>query len=196
MNRPTIRSAKLATLNFIKQCYFSYLSRPVGERPLYRAAARLRARRIVQIGLEMGRRSRRLLQIALWHHPTEQIRFTGIDLFEARPGDVPGMTLKQAHCVLGVTGVRVRLVPGDPLTALSRIANSLTGTDLVVVSADQDSQALRPAWLYIPRMLHPGSQVFVEESSASSGKPVFRALGRGQIERLAKCSPADRRHAA
>jgi hypothetical protein len=114
-----------------------------------------------------ARRATRMLSVAMRYRPQDRVSYAGIDLFEARPADVPGLKLKDAHRQLIRTGVQLRLVPGDPLAALSRSANSLTDTDLLVISAGHDPAVLEPAWFYIPRMLHDASLVFLEEQSGS-----------------------------
>ena len=83
--------------------------------------------------------------------------YTAIDQFESRGESQPRLSLKEAFHVLRPTGVKLQLVPGDPLSALSRIANSLAGTDLLLIAADQDRQSLAQAWKYVPRMLAPGA---------------------------------------
>jgi hypothetical protein len=114
-----------------------------------------------------ARRATRMLSVALRYHPQDRLSYTGIDLFDARPADLPGLKLKDAHRRLIRTGVQLRLAPGDPLTALARCANSLANTDVLVISAGHDPAVLEPAWFYIPRMLHDGSVVFLEEQSGS-----------------------------
>ena len=136
-----------------------------------------------------------MIEAASLHVPQGRIHYTGIDLFEARSSmDGPGVTLKMAHRLLKATGARTQLLPGDPLTALSREANCLTGTDLVIISARQDRSSLARAWFYVPRMLHPGSQVYVEEVGRGGRPPVLRRLAPDEIARLA--TPAPRRQAA
>jgi hypothetical protein len=124
-----------------------------------------------------------------------QICYTGVDQFEARTAaDGPGVTLKTAHRLLRATGARIRLLPGDPLMALSRAANGLAGTDLVVISAGHDPDVLAGAWFYLPRMLHGGSRVLVEEASRQGDGTVFRPMTVEGIGRLA--AAASRRRAA
>ena len=75
------------------------------------------------------------------------------------------MTLKQAHQRLAQTGAVVQLIPGDPQSALSRSANHLGGTQLMIVTeewmGDRD-----PAWFYVPRMLAPVSAVYLASNTA------------------------------
>jgi hypothetical protein len=84
-------------------------------------------------------------------------------------------------------------VPGDPYSALSAVANSLSGTDLVIVSADQDLQALAKAWFYLPRALSPSAAVYLEQPTAD-GRLSLRRVPAEELARLA--APPARRRAA
>lgn len=143
-------------------------------------------RSLVEIGVGMGRRAMRLLAVARRYRPEERLSYAGIDLFEARPGEAPGWSLKEAHRHLTKTGVQLRLIPGDPFSALARSANALTSSDLLVIAADHDADSLERAWFYIPRMLHPASLVFVEEQDAATGRLSFRRLNPAEILGAAK----------
>ena len=103
------------------------------------------------------------------------------------------MPLKVAHKRLKATGANVRVIPGDPLSALARTANGLQGTDLLVIAADQDTQSLTNAWFYVPRMLHDKSLVLIEDTSGH--QPRFRTLTCTDVETLAKGSASTRRAA-
>jgi hypothetical protein len=146
---------------------------------------RCRARNIVEMGIGDARRAERMIRLAQgWSHD-KPVRYTAIDLFETRRDELaPTLTLKNAFRKLKATGARVRVVPGDPLPALARVANSLTGTDLVLISADQDEASLEAAWFYVPRMLHSGSQVLFEEVEDSISR--WRILSHAQVRKLAE----------
>jgi hypothetical protein len=114
------------------------------------------------------------------------MHYAGIDLFELS-SDVgpPKLSLKSAHCKLKPTGAKVRLVPGDPFTALARSANEIGACDVIVVAGGHDPDALGRAWFYIPRLLHPGTQVFVERVGEAANVSVFELLSHEEIRRLA-----------
>jgi hypothetical protein len=173
----------LSAAGLLRFAYYAWLSKPAGERVLYRAINRRRLRRIVEIGLDSGLRAERMIWAAQ-RRGRDSVRYTGIDLFETRSSGAAPLGLKATYHRLRSTGARVQLAPGDPFTALARIANSLTGTDLLVISlsGDVDAEALERSWFYIPRMLHAGSQVFAEEESEKG--TVFRRLAQLEIERL------------
>ena len=185
----------MAATNQLGFLYLAYLSKPSIDRLVYRVIRQRRVRTIVELGVGIGQRARRMIEVAAIHAPPWEVRYAGIDLFEARSAsDGPGMTLKTAHRLLTATGARIRLLPGDPYTALSRAANSLVGTDLVVVSSRLDPDSLARAWFYVPRMLGERSQVLIEEQGEPGGPLVLRAISREEIAERA--AAALRRRAA
>lgn len=169
------------------------LSRPAHERPIYRLIRQIQARSIVEIGVQGGVGSQRLIEAALRFSPADEIRYTGIDLFEARPPQSPGLKLKDAHRTLKQLGVTVQVIPGDPFSALARSANTLTGTDLLLIRADQDAESLERSWFYVPRMLHEHSVVLRETHSSNGAR--FERVPHPQIEQWATPSSSLRRAA-
>ncbi len=180
-------------ISVLKLAYLTWLSRPAHERAIYQAIRRLAPLSIVEMGVGLGVRAQRMIAVAGRYRPDEQIRYTGIDLFEARSQPQTGLTLKAAHKQLKATGANARLIPGDPLSALARSANSLLSSDLLVISADQDRDSLQKSWFYVPRMLHEKSLVLIEEGTGKQAK--FRLLTAAQVERLATEHASTRRAA-
>jgi len=171
----------------------AYLSKPKNERSLYRAMRHSNSRSILEIGVKMAERSKKLIEVAQ-RFQQDEIQYTGIDLFEGRPQSDPGATLKSTHRTLGQTGAKIKLCPGDPQSALMRISNSLSDIDLVVIAADQDPESLARAWYYVPRMLHAESLVFVQQNDATGN---FQRLTALEIQRLADANqPTRTRRAA
>ncbi|MBL9123517.1 MAG: hypothetical protein JNG90_07775 [Planctomycetaceae bacterium] len=182
-------------MSLIRHIYLAYFSQPKSERVLYRLIRRHKIHRIVELGLGTGLRATRLIRAAQGATPGATIRYTGIDLFEARPDQSgPGLALKEAYRLLKTTGVQPQLVPGDPFSALARVANGLQGTELVLISADQDPAALAQAWFYLPRLLTPQSLIFSEAAEGPPGRRTLKQLTRLEVERLA--SAGERRRAA
>jgi hypothetical protein len=127
-----------------------------------------------------------MIKLAALQSSPGQIRYTGIDRFEARtPSDGPGLSVKAAHRMLSGTGARVQLLPGDPFSALARAANNLAGSELVVISAGHDPRSLARAWFYLPRMLAAGSCVMIEKRSGPEGEVSLRRMSAEHINRLA-----------
>lgn len=187
------RTFVLKKTSFARFAILSLLSRPAHERAIYRMIRELRAKTIVEMGVQAGVGSQRIIEAALRFSPADEIRYTGIDLFEARPPQSRGLKLIEAHRTLKRHGVQVQLIPGDPFSALARAANTLTGTDLIVIRGDQDPESLQRSWLYVPRMLHERSAVLRESNSATPA--CFETLQKAAIEQWAVASSSMRRAA-
>jgi predicted O-methyltransferase YrrM len=175
----------LKIAKFIRSSYLYYLSSPASDRWLYRLMRDRGVSSIVELGVGMGARASRMIEVALSRQRAAAVRYVGIDLFETRPQDKPGMTIKRAHKVLSPLGARVHLMPGDPFTALSRAANTLAGVDLLVIGADQDRESLAWAWFYVPRMLHEQSLVCLEGRDWRRGRLSYRLVSRSEVDALA-----------
>jgi hypothetical protein len=169
----------MSTIDFLKPIYLARFSKPVADRPIYRALSKQVCASIVEIGVGQAVRTQRILRLLRYYRPHSRICYTGIDLFEARPESCPGLSLKQSYQLLASDGVQVRLIPGDPLSALGRTANSLQGTDVLIISADQDGAALQQAWSFVPRMLHNDSIIFLEQPQGDETR--FTQLGYADI---------------
>lgn len=170
---------------FLRTLYLCYLSKPAELRPLYRLLKKeLRRRpicRITELGIGSGERTLRMLELC---GIADETTYCGIDLFEARQnGDGPGLALKAAHKLLAATGMKPKLVPGDPFSALARTANSLAQQDLIYVAADQDRESLAKAWFYVPRMLAPTTLVC--EETLVEGKLKLDVVSHDEVARRA-----------
>lgn len=179
--------------DWLKSFYYRYLSRPKCERPLFQHIYAARPLRIVELGMGTGERSRRLIEFAHHCQPEGSLKYFGVDWFEGRQDAPSGWSLKSAHQALKGRGAQVRLWPGDPFSALSRQANALAGTDLIVISADQDPEALARAWMYLPRMLHEATAVFIEEQTVDEGE-IESSYSRLRQDELEKLSGQQMRH--
>jgi hypothetical protein len=171
----------------LKYLYLSYLSKPAGDRVLYRAIGRRKVRKILEIGMGPSRRTLRMIDLAGRVSRGESVRYAAIDLFETRPPESsPGLPLKETHKLLKSTRAHVQLIPGDPASALSRSANALANMDLVIISADYDEASLAEAWFYLPRMLHANSAVYIESKTTATGMPQLTPLAAADITRRAQ----------
>ena len=182
----------MSALGTLQALYYCYAARPSSDRVLYQAIRRKRARSILELGVGTGRRAKRLIGMAQRHHAPEAVVYVGLDPFESRTSqDGPGTTLKIAYRTLRATGARVRLLPGEPLAVLAQAANTLGTVDLAVFSARLDPALLAEAWFYVPRLLHPQSELYVE-TELPDNRRAIRRLEPGEIAALA----ATRRRAA
>ncbi|MCI0358955.1 MAG: hypothetical protein L0211_10790 [Planctomycetaceae bacterium] len=186
--------------SLIRSSYLLYFAQPAADRTLYWAVRRKPIRTIVELGIGLGEaahyRTERLLEVAAWRRECLPLVYTAIDLFESRPASQPRLTLKRAFRELRATGAMARLIPGDPYSALLRMANALTGTDLLIVSAAIDQDSLAQAWRLVPRMIHPKTLVFQEDADAASGQASWRQLNCDEIHQLAAAANRAIRRAA
>jgi SAM-dependent methyltransferase len=173
--------------------YLTRFSKPASDRVLYRSILHQPVRRILELGIGTGQRAVRMLELAGLDLSAGSIAYTGVDLFEARTAmNGPGITLKMAYRLLRSTGATIRLLPGDPFSALARCANELGCFDFVVISAWHDTQSLARSWFYLPRMLHANSRIFLEQGRSDAGE--FREMSPADVQNLA--GAATRRRAA
>lgn len=180
----------------LKYLHLAYFAKPVADRTVYRTVRNTRAGNLVAIGVGSGELARKMIQLSADFTTRPQVRFTGIDLFELRNATKGSLSLKQAHSFFAPLNARVQLVPGDPCSALARIANSLPDMDLVLIRGDQDAESLERAWFYLPRMLHAKSVVLVEHVDAH-GQPVrYEELDFHAVRAKAAARPNATRRAA
>lgn len=173
--------------------HLSYFSKPAGDRILYRTLRRIRAAKILELGVGHGHRARRMIKAA--SRRAAPVSYAGIDLFESRTPSGDGLTLKQAHALLRPTEARIRLIPGDPFAALARMANEIGPCDLIVIGADQPADSLERAWFYLPRLLHAATAVFHETAASGEAPAHFQPVSHEEIRRRASLCGARRRAA-
>jgi hypothetical protein len=173
--------------------YLCRLCKPKAERALYRLLRQHRIRSIVELGLETHERCLRLIRLAKRCSPQDEVRYSSVDLFEARPAHLPHLTLKQTHQLLAASGATVRLIPGDAWTGLARSANQLTGTQLLLISPDHEPGTLAEAWFYVPRML-AASAIVLQATRGANGLE-FQRLSPDEIQARAAAVGRTRRAA-
>ena len=179
-----------------KYWYLCNFAKPAANRQLYQKLKRESVTSIVEIGVGQGERITALSKVMMQLRPHTNFRYTGIDLFEGRPQGATGLELREAHRRFSGLGLKVQLAPGDAYSALARLANSLTGTDWVFISADQDPEIVAKAMRFLPRMLGPESTVFIEERSGAGELLRYQELRKADIEaKVATQARAERRAA-
>lgn len=151
-------------MSFLKHLYHCYFSKPASDRALYRSVAQFEINSIVEVGISSIDRTVNMLELV--HRYTEQpVQYTGIDLFESEVRGSNKIGLKVAHVEFKKTGAKVKLMPGDPFSCLSRSVNLLGGTDLLIIGKNVDAESMSRSWFYVPRMLHEDSLVMIETQS-------------------------------
>ncbi|MEK6246867.1 MAG: hypothetical protein N2C12_01725 [Planctomycetales bacterium] len=177
----------------LKYLRLAYFSKPSCQRQLYRAVKRHGVRSILVLGVDVELAVPLIGIAGSNHSDSSAVSYTGIDLFESRPAGQTPASLKHVFKQLSGTCATIKLVPGDPYEGLSRTANSLLGTDLVIIGSDHVEEALCRAWFYLPRILHTDSLVY-QQGRRADGEIEYHPVSHSEIECLAKV--AARRRAA
>ncbi len=175
--------------------FLCWFSRPVEERPLYRMIRKHRIRAIVEVGIRDLAGSQRLIRLAQ-QGGESPVRYTGIDLFDARPSDQPHLTLKEAHRTLSRCGAVVRLIPGSAASVLATHANQLAGTQLLLIRTVGEPHDLGRAWYYVPRMLAAPGLTFVQSGAAAGPSATFRQVTSDEMDRWVLAAARPERSAA
>ncbi|MCH2183749.1 MAG: hypothetical protein MK108_17260 [Mariniblastus sp.] len=181
----------MPSISRLKYLQLRFLAKPKCDRQIYKLIAANRYRSILELGIHDIERTRNLIQVAQKFGLGGEVKYTGVDLFEGRPGGPAERPLKQVHQQLKPLGVKLQLVPGDPVQALNRIANAHTRTDLIIVSSECDTASLEQAWFYVPRMLHASSTVLLQPDTPLEP---FTSISRLEIERKAERETTRRRN--
>jgi hypothetical protein len=156
-------------------------SKPVSDRAVYRYVAAQAPRSILEIGLSSMERTCNLLQFAQRSAKTREIRYCGIDLFDARAAS-PTIRLKDAHCQLRKLVGAVRLIPGDLSAIHPGLANQIGNHDLVIATLSGNLEDCRPAATLLPRLIAENGRLLLREGG-EAGKD-YRILTRPEAEGL------------
>lgn len=182
---------KVKPLSALGYLNLSMLSKPASDRALYKAIKKNKFRSIIEIGMGDGQRALNMIRTAKRFSLTPSIRYTGVDLFDARENGSP-LPLIEMHRKLKTEDLKTQLVPGELASSIARIANSHVRTDMIVISAGFDEAELDSSWFFLPRMLHSTSNVFIQRDSEGQ----FQKMNRLQIEKLASNQTGQRSAAA
>lgn len=186
----------MSQLGSLKYTHLAYFSQPAADRTIYRALHKQPVCNIVELGVGTAVRAQRMIAMASGGDVDRKIHYTGIDFFEDRPASNPGIQLREAYRLLREMDVKVRLLPGDPFTVLARASNDLVGTDILVIDGDQDAESMSRAWMFVPRMIHDSTLIFLQEADKRGKATNFVQLTVDDVERLAGRGMHSARYAA
>jgi predicted O-methyltransferase YrrM len=169
----------------VRHFYLAHFSQPATDRAAYALIRKHKPRTIFEFGVGSAQRAERMIEMAAGAASAAEIAYTGVDQFEARPAIAPaGVSLKQAHCKLVASGARVRLLPGDAFSVLSRSPNKPGAADMIVIAADHDAAALARAWYLIERLAHPKTHILWQEPKPAAAG-AFRIVSHEELRILA-----------
>lgn len=168
----------LSFFGFLKLTRFS---KPSQDRVVYQLIKKNQYQSFVEVGLGDGTRCAKMVQAAMTVSPDANLRYTGIDLFDARDESQTPIKLIDMHKQMKGLPAKTQLVPGELDAAVQRIANSHLRTDLMLISAPLDEEKLQAVVPFMPRMLHSDSVVLLQREIDGP----FEQLNRLDIERMA-----------
>jgi hypothetical protein len=172
--------------------HLTMFAKPACDRAIFKLIRKNKYRSFIEIGMQDGSRCLNMIRVAKKFGMSTNLRYTGVDQFDARENQEQPLSLIEMHRRLKSSEAKIQLVPGDLQPAITRIANSHVRTDLIVISAGFDAQSLESSWFYFPRMLHSGSIVMIQKIHDGP----FTCLNRLQIEKLATPRPINKPMAA
>ena len=168
-------------ISAFKYFQMTWLSKPAPDRLIYKLIKQRSVGSIVEIGMEDGRRCCNMLAVAQKFNGDGKVKYTGVDLFDARDEDETPLKLIEMHRKLNAVDAKTQLVPGDLASALPRIANAHVRTDMVIISAGFEEEDLEATKMFLPRMLHPSSVVLIQDYQDEP----FYVHSRLEIEKMA-----------
>lgn len=135
------------------------LSKPIGDRPLYRAVRGRRVSSVLEINASSFQRSERLIHWLREQGMAEGFRYAVIDPFEMGGSD--RLTLKGCHSMLSKLGAKPFPVPmtGSLATALTRVAHTIGSVDLLVADCPAEQLDEATVRAIMPRIIHADSLV-------------------------------------
>ena len=166
----------LSTLGYYQ---LTLMSKPAADRVVYQLIKKNKFQSFLEIGMGTGDRCQQILRVAD-KFSAKPIRYTGIDLFDARPEG--SFKLIDMHKKLKAFEAKTQLVPGSVGPSIERIANSHLRTDMIIISPGTSMSELSSVVAFVPRMLHANSLVLIQ--SEAGGK--MKQLTRLDVERWTK----------
>jgi hypothetical protein len=187
-------NATLTGVQFLRQIYLTRFSRPAQNREIYRELYRAKPTSLFVLGVDSLPFVQELTELMHGWKPSERVRLALLDPFDARPAGTPRLTLRETNAHFADKPVRLTLHPGDPATALPRIANQLGVADAILLSPSIDPAEFAPAWYFLPRLMHPESTLI--EGTATESGPSYRCVTAEEVSRRAERSVQRTRRAA
>ena len=175
-------------LSFFGNLGLTMFSKPVENRLIYKMIKQQQLQSFVEVGLGDGSRFEKMIQVAHTYSQSESLRYTGVDLFDARETPAQPLKLIEMHKRMKALPAKTQLVPGELGPAIQRIANSHLRTDLVIISAGFEPADFERALRFIPRMMHSSSTLLVQRNTGAA----FEVLNRLEVERLVNEQPKQR----
>lgn len=168
-------------LSFFGNLKLTMFTKPVENRMVYKLIKKNQFQSFVEVGLGNDARFEKMIQVAHSFSNSENLRYTGVDLFDSRVAPDSPLKLIEMHKRMKALPAKTQLVPGELDSAIQRIANSHLRTDLILISAGFEQFQFDAAITFLPRMMHSSSRLLIQKTRDAA----FDELSRLDVERLA-----------
>lgn len=170
----------MSRLSWLQKIYWTRFSKPVQERALVRFLIEQPVSSILEIGVGNGSRMQTIAKLVNLSAGCEQLRYIGVDEFEASPAGRVHLSLKHAHQTATHLGFKASLIPGTPSQALARVAHKFGASDLIIISEglDLSNPTAGAIGSWLNRVAHSTSTVIACQEAGQS----LVVVNRDQLE--------------
>lgn len=147
--------------SWFQKIYWSHFAKPVSERELAKYLLTHPVSSVLEIGVGDGSRLQRLAKLVQLEPGAQQLRYIGVDEFEAAQDGRHHLSLKQAHQLANQLGFKASLLPGTAPQAIARVAHKFGSSDLIIVDGglDPDSPTSGELGSWMNRIAHSKSAI-------------------------------------
>ncbi|MCL2623297.1 MAG: hypothetical protein FWD31_06475 [Planctomycetaceae bacterium] len=190
-------------MKIFQSFYLTHFTKPASHRAIYRHIQSEHPRKVLEIGIQRAERTRTMLQMLIKYcGEKSDVHYCCIDPFEARtPNDGPGLSLRKTHRFISQFGIKSRLIPGTPHSAVRQLhLNRLIVKVDLAIFAMPDMQWLPPCMASLRELIHESAGIFVGiPIPESNGMYEFVKIDFSELEFMAAHEgqlPGHIRHAA
>ena len=151
-------------MKFFQSFYLTHFSKPVSHRAIYRHIQSEHPRKVLEIGIQRAERTLALMQMLLKYcGEKSDVHYCAVDPFEGRTlPDGPGLSLRKAHRLISQFGIKSRLVPSTPVSAIKQLhLNRLIEKVDLVVIAMPDVKWLPGCIGSLTELVHESAGIFL-----------------------------------
>lgn len=139
----------------------SWLRRPKRYWQIFWLMARIKPKKIMEIGTWTGDRALTMIKLARHYHRAAEIDYYGFDLFEemtverfAEEKSKWPPARAEAHEKLSATGANIHLFQGDTIKTLPEAASHLPKMDFIFIDGGHSLATVANDWRWASQLMH------------------------------------------
>ena len=151
-------------MKFFQTFYLTHFSKPASHRTIYRHIQSDHPRKVLEIGIQRAERTLTMMQMLLKYcGEKSDVHYCCVDPFESRTSaDGPGLSLRKAHRFISRFGIKSRLIPSTPESAVRQLyLNRLIEKVDLVIIATPDLTWLPACMTSLSELIHESAGIFV-----------------------------------